>query len=50
MRFSKEIFLGAIVLLGIIDAILKKRKIVFGSIDIFIALYIVALLTVSFIQ
>jgi len=50
MRFSKEIFLGVIVILGMIDAIQKKRKIFFGSIDVFIGLYIVTLLWVSFIQ
>ncbi|MBP7806459.1 hypothetical protein KA057_02135 [Candidatus Gracilibacteria bacterium] len=50
MRFSKEIFLGVIITLGIIDALLKRRKIVFGSIDIFIALYVVTLLAVSLIQ
>jgi hypothetical protein len=50
MRFSKEMFIGIIVLLGIIDALQKKRKITLDGIDIFIASYVAVLLIVSLIQ
>lgn len=50
MRFSKEIGIGLIAILGVFDYIRNKRKVVFDSIDIFIVLYILTLLVVSFVQ
>jgi hypothetical protein len=50
MRFSKEMFMGIIVLLGIIDVLQKKRKITLDGIDIFVASYVAVLLIVSLIQ
>ncbi len=50
MRFAKEIALIAFTGVLLLDGILNKRKIRFDSIDIFIGLYIISLVIVSFIE
>lgn len=50
MRFSKELLLALIAIVGIFDAIQKRRKVIFESVDLFIILYVLTLLFVSFFQ
>jgi hypothetical protein len=48
MRFAKEIALIAFTGVLLLDGILNKRKIRLDGIDIFIGLYIISLVVVSF--
>lgn len=50
MRFAKEIALVAFTGVLVLEGIANKRKIHFDGIDIFIGLYIISLVIVSFIQ
>lgn len=50
MRFAKEIALITFTGVLVLDGILNKRKIRLDGIDIFIGLYIISLVVVSFFQ